>query len=80
MPAFAQFLLNLRSALSRDSFSFTITFDMLKPKPPFGCKLNVKYSTENLFVKEILQFFVTTEKIILNAKGSESLRTHYFFT
>ena len=29
MPAFAQFLLNLRNALSKVSFSFTITLDIL---------------------------------------------------
>lgn len=32
----------------------------------------------NVYVKII--FLIKTEKIILNAKGSESLRTHYFFT
>jgi len=39
MPALAQFLLNLRNALSKDSFSLTITLDMRTPKPPFGHKL-----------------------------------------
>lgn len=29
-------------------------------------------------MQEFLLFFRRTEKIILNAKGSESLRTHYF--
>lgn len=31
-------------------------------------------------VKEKRELRVKTEKIILNAKGSESLPTHYFFT
>ena len=37
----------------------------------YECQLNVN----NFF-----HFFYFSEKIILNAKGSESLRTHYFFT
>ena len=32
------------------------------------------------FVNTFFEVFIFTEKIILNAKGSESLRTHYFFT
>ncbi len=31
-------------------------------------------------VKQYFQKKTNSEKIILNAKGSESLRTHYFFT
>ena len=34
MPAFAQFLLNLRNALSKDSFSLTMTFDIPFPDHP----------------------------------------------
>ena len=33
-----------------------------------------------LFFKYFMYFSLTSKKIILNAKGSESLRTHYFFT
>ena len=36
------------------------------------------YKQQN--VNPFFKFFLISEKIILNAKGSESLRTHYFFT
>lgn len=38
------------------------------------------YSTNEQKVKENSDFAPIPEKIILNAKGSESLPTHYFFT
>lgn len=41
---------------------------------------NVNSITPNVFVKLLFKQIPVTEKIILNAKGSESLRTHYFFT
>lgn len=36
--------------------------------------------SQHLIVNNFFYFIKKTEKIILNAKGSESLRTHYFFT
>lgn len=38
------------------------------------------YIMEYFFVNLIFKNLFLSEKIILNAKGSESLRTHYFFT
>jgi len=61
MPALAQFLLNLRNALSKDSFSLTITLDMRTPKPPFGHKLRFIIAKpalkSNVFLHRLPGFF-----------------------
>ena len=44
----------------------------------FTTRYILSYPVQNY--KDFFLFFALSEKIILNAKGSESLRTHYFFT
>ena len=65
MPAFAQFLLNLRKALSNVSFSLTITFDIvshLTSPPALYC---ASYDCSGIFIalQMIITYFSATSTV-----------------